>query len=345
MTKYEEAAYKRLLRLEKQYEKKIQKVLKRALDTMRGEMQTIYEKYAVNGVLTKAEMTRYNRYAAMEKEMLSALSPSVTSAINTIDKLTPEQYQAAFFNYSWAVDNMTGLRLNYGTINLPAVLENLDNEFKKISRERLRFLSKTRIRAALNDGLVMGKSYPKMARDIRNAINGTLSDALRIVRTEGQTAVNAGQADVYDRAIEQGVEGNVIWDATLDDKTRPDHAAKDGEVKAADGTYDALDGVRPRYPLDENLSAAQRINCRCNERFEIEGYSPQLRRTREQGLIPDQTYAQWALNFKPAVKTASKSIDELKKELEILKANRIALRKMTRDVKVETIRLNARNKG
>lgn len=302
MANPEETAYKRLLALEKKYEREIQKALLQALNTMRGEMQTIYEKYAKDGVLTKAEMTRYNRYAAMEKEMLSALSPSVTSNLNTIKRLTPEQYQAAFFQYSWAVDNMTGLRLNYGTINLPAVVENLDNEFKKIARERYRLFSKLKVRTALNDGLVMGKSYPKMARDLKKAIGSIYSDALRIVRTEGQTAVNAGRAAVYDKAIQDGVQGNVIWDATLDGDTRPEHGAKDGEVKGKDGYYTALDGVRPRYPGDENLTARGRINCRCRERFEVEGYSPQLRRIRGQGIQPYQTYDEWAKTNRPKVK-------------------------------------------
>jgi uncharacterized protein with gpF-like domain len=107
------------------------------------------------------------------------------------------------------------------------------------------------------------------------------------------TALNAGQAESYARAEKAGIEGAYIWDATLDGRTRPEHGAKDGEKRAEDGLFDPLDGVRPAYPGDGNLSAAMRINCRCRLRYEVEGYAPLLRRTREDGLVPYQTYPQW----------------------------------------------------
>jgi hypothetical protein len=42
-------------------------------------------------------------------------------------------------------------------------------------------------------------------------------------------------------------------------------------------------------------------NCRCGIRMDIEGYSPELRRSREQGIIPYQTYSDWESENGPTV--------------------------------------------
>ena len=293
LNELETTAYKRLLAREKAYERKTMKALVDALTIMRGEMARIYDKYAVDGVLTKAEMTRYNRYATMETQMLAALDPALKANIKTIELLRPEQYEAAFFNYAWAMDNGAGVRVAWGTINRAVVLENLANPWLDIAKERYKLEGKLQVRAALNNGLSLGKSYAAMSKDLKKAINRTAYETMRILRTEGQTAINAGQDDAYTKAQEKGIEGNVKWDATLDGKTRPDHGAMDGENRQSDGLFNGPGGERAPYPTWEGLSAGQRIQCRCRLSFEVEGYSPQLRRSRDEGIIPYQTYSEW----------------------------------------------------
>lgn len=280
---------------------KIAEVLRDSLNMMRGQMQRLYDKYAIDGKLTKAEMTKYNRYASMEKQMLADLSPAVKTALREINRLTPEEYQAAFFRASWQIDTVSGLRLNYGVIDINAVTASLVNEYTLIAKGQLSANSKFAIRRALSNGLAAGKSYTQMAKDLRKAVDSTFSQAIRIVRTEGQRAQNAGVTDSYTRAASQGVEGKRIWDATLDGDTRPSHGALDGVAESESGTWN-LAGYTVRYPLDEVLPAGESANCRCRQRFEIEGYSPQLRRTREQGLMPYQTYSEWVKNYGPPVK-------------------------------------------
>ena len=56
-------------RIEKTYEKEVAVIFKTALDEIRVEMSKIYERYAVNGVLTRAQMTQYNRLATLEQNV------------------------------------------------------------------------------------------------------------------------------------------------------------------------------------------------------------------------------------------------------------------------------------
>jgi len=292
---------------EAKYEKKVAIALRDALDKMRAEMQRIYDKYAVDGLLTKAEMTKYMRYASMEKQMLAALDPALQKTLITIKRLTPEQYEEAFFRYAWAMDNATGLRLSWGMLNLDSLrasfkVSDLANKEMAEALKNYTMSARRKIRQALLDGLAQGKSYQDMARNLKEALNKTYLDAMRIMRTEGQSAQNEAQYDVYLRAEEQGIQGGRVWSATLDERTRDMHAAMDGNTPDSDGLYRLPNGETAPYPSWDGLSAENRINCRCSERFEIEGYGPQLRRTRDQGVIPYQTYEEWIKEYGPTVR-------------------------------------------
>ena len=295
-TRYEIQAARRLAALLVSKERQIQAALASALGQMRADMGKIYETYAVDGVLTKAQMTQYNRLATMEQQILADLNPAITRNLATIDKLRPQQYQASFFNYAWTIDQETRIALKWGVLNEKAVAEALASEFYHISKIRYGQGARLAVRAAVNDGLIRGKSYQQMAKDLRGAVNTTYNKALVIARTEGGYAQSAGQMAAYDKAAAQGVEGQITWIATLDGKTRGDHAAMDGVPRQSDGLFHLPGGDRGRFPHDEMLSAGNRINCRCDTTFEIDGYAPELRRTREDGIIPNQTYAEWAMD-------------------------------------------------
>lgn len=286
------------------YEKQVSKSLYDALQTMRAEMTKIYEKYATNGILTKADMTRYNRYASMEKEMLAAIDPALKENLKTIRRLSPEMYNESFFREAWQIDNVSGLRLNWGTINKDLIMENLANEYDKIAYENYPSNAKQAIRKALTDGLPLGKSLNQMLKDLKKAMNITNFNGIRILRTEAMYAMNAAANDVYIHAMSKGVEGDVIWDATHDYKTRPDHGHADGQVRNIKTGMFTVGGEQTPYPAWEGLSAGNRINCRCHIRFQVTGYAPELMRTRDQGVIPYQTYDEWLKEYPIKVKVA-----------------------------------------
>ncbi len=290
---YQSRVFRDLLALEARYERQIAAVWRGVLDTIRVQMSKLYERYARKGVLTKAEMTRYNRLATAERQLLLAVDPGSRETLRVIDRLRPAQYQEAFFRHGWAIDQSAGIRVAWGALNKDVVLESLASEFYRISRDRYGVEARLLVRQALNDGLSRGKSYTSMVRDLKTALNTANFRALRILRTEGQEVVNAGTVDAYARAADKGVQGREIWDATLDGNTRPAHGSADGQAKSADGTF-TVDGEKTPYPGWEGMSAGNRINCRCRVRYEVEGFAPVLRRTRDRGLVPYQTYTEWA---------------------------------------------------
>ena len=294
LTTLEDRAYQASLAVIIAQEKAVSRILKDALDDIRIAMSKIYEKYAVGGVLSKAEMTRYNRLSTAEAQIQEILDPALRKTRAIMNRVPALAYEEAFFRYAWVMDNGAAIRMKWGIVNMDTVLANLANEMDKISIETYGADARILVRKAINKGLPVGKSYLEMAKDLKKALETTNYNALRIIRTEGTTAMNAGQDAAYARAEEQGVEGVYVWDATLDGATRPSHGAMDQKKRdEATGLFHGPGREEAHYPGDELLSAGERINCRCRLRFEIEGYSPLIRRTREDGLVPYQDYATW----------------------------------------------------
>lgn len=98
-----------------------------------------------------------------------------------------------------------------------------------------------------------------------------------ISRTETITALRQGRREGFKQAVEQGkVDAQAItrtWDATLDSRTREDHAAMDGEtIDGLDEAWVLPDGSRMMTPGDSSLgaNAGQIINCRCYENIRVD---------------------------------------------------------------------------
>jgi SPP1 gp7 family putative phage head morphogenesis protein len=306
INKLSDQAIRALLARERQYELRIASVLKKSLNDIRAELSKLYEKYSTDGVLTTADMSRYARYSSMESSLLSKLEPAIKASIAQIKRLTPEQYQAAFFRAAWALDNAASVRLSWGVINMDAIrkayaITDPNNKAMAEALKNYSMSSRRWIRQAINSGLASGKSYVQMAKDVKDAVNKIHSSAITIVRTEGGAAIAAGTADAYDRAQEQGVEGRVVWISTKDDRTREQHKDMDGQARDDEGLFHFPNRETAPYPKWEGLSAGNRCNCRCNIRFEIDGYAPQLIRTKGQGVLPYMDYRTWEKQFGPKV--------------------------------------------
>lgn len=277
---------------EKFYERKVAGIYRSALDDIRKEMSAIYERYAINGILSRADMTRYNRLATLEKNILQIMTPAVRASLKEIDRLRPAEYGEAFFRTAWAVDNATGVGLTWGPLNTKAITAELDSSpFYAAGKERTLITIPVEVTTAINNGLAMGQSYTEMMRDLKGLVNKKAFETMRILRTELHTAQELGTSAAYDEALEQGVKGKVVWVATLDGRTRDSHAAMDGVAKDDDGLFHGE--ITAEYPGDPALDASERINCRCTMIFELEGFEPTIRRSREDGIIPYQTYSEW----------------------------------------------------
>jgi hypothetical protein len=151
--------------------------------------------------------------------------------------------------------------------NLRAELADPDRMANYFTRQR----RDKRFDALVRRAMANGK--PVSQADI-DRIAGRYADRLlnlrgeNIARTETIKALNAGRQEGLDQLIDSGrLDADQIekaWDATGDARTRPTHAAADGQKIGNDGAFE-VGGYRMRYPGDTSLGApaGEVVSCRC----------------------------------------------------------------------------------
>jgi len=153
------------------------------------------------------------------------------------------------------------------------------------------------IQQAITQGFIQGKTLPKVSKDISTVMDNAGYKADRIARTEFTRTSGAGQ---YIQSIDTRDKGVLIkrkWLATLDNRTRHNHAALDGKTVEI-GEYFKIAGDQALYPGGFNL-AKNSINCRCRVIDVIEGAEPKLRTGRNPITEENETFSfknfdQWA---------------------------------------------------
>lgn len=130
--------------------------------------------------------------------------------------------------------------------------------------EDVTYLKKS-IRAELSRGIASGSTWNQMAVHIAKGMNSPFrkayNNAIRIARTEGHRIQNEAALDAQNEAKKKGANVVKQWDATLDDRTRPDHQAADGQIREIDDSFD-VGGEKMKAP-GVGGSAKNVCNCRC----------------------------------------------------------------------------------
>jgi len=270
---------------------------KTALDDIRVQLSKVYEKYAKAGSLTYAEMSKFNRLEKLQSQLSDILGPTLSKNGRLVENLRKVQYQESFYRHAWAIDQSAGVNLRWGLFNTEVVKAAVNapgwRDLKNIAIKTLKRDAFTKLDRTITQGLIRGDSYNKMARAIKeDVLERSASNAERIARTEAHRASVQGQLKTYEDAEKLGVEIQRIWDATLDNKTRPEHGELDGQAANEEGFFRTAVG-----PVEgPGLSGVPSfdINCRCAVRPQVKDYEPKVRRIRDEGVQPYITYSEWA---------------------------------------------------
>lgn len=160
---------------------------------------------------------------------------------------------------------------------------------------------KRQISACVTSSILQGKSIKGMADDLHTRIpTMNRTSAIRTARTAVTGAQNAGRMDSYVAAEKMGIKLKKSWLATLDGRTRHEHALLDGQTVDTDKPF-KVDGYKLMFPGDPSGPAHLTYNCRCTLIAAVDGVdtSDTKRRARdpetgESVLIENMTYAEWA---------------------------------------------------
>ncbi len=283
--------------LRKRQEKLEKELIKAYSEALKNVRMKLAELYAKHGELTYPEMLKYNRLRRLEEWIKAELRGLTRKTDKTLKKSLGDMYEEMYYRTAWAVEGVAGVNLGYGLLDPEAVKAAIENPISGLTlSERL---EKRRIdviyavRQEIIQGLILGESYYKMAQRMKRTLEGDAQKALLVAWTEGHRVQMAGRLAALEHASEAGVIMMKVWDATLDKRTRPAHRILDGtKVKMNENFQSPAGGYGPGPGQMGN--ARDDIRCRCVVRGEIEGFEPKVRRVRGEGIIPYQTYQEWA---------------------------------------------------
>lgn len=291
-------------------ERSIIKLYGTALYEIRSILKKLYDKYAVEGKLTNAQMSKYNRLKSVQDQVEEILKKQLKKVDSLTKTLTKEQYQEAFYRHAYAIDQAGGMALNWGLVPEEAVEAAMQSSFSKLSSSKALEASRQgtvdRIRQEIGLSIIRGDSYETLGQRIDSVLGVTVSGnkasysgkgasyrSMLVARTEGQRVLVEGHEAATAKARELGCDIETIWDATLDGRTRPAHAALDGRAKDdPDKGWQVPEIGWVSAPLHSGVASFD-INCRCRTRDQVKGYPPEERYVRGDGIKPYQTYDQW----------------------------------------------------
>jgi len=153
-----------------------------------------------------------------------------------------------------------------------------------------------KITSEITQGILTGESIPKIADRLQNVTDMNRNSAIRNARTAITGAENAGRIESYHYAESIGITLQKEWLATLDDRTRDEHRALDGQRVDVDEPFE-VDGEKIMFPGDPNAEGYLVFGCRCSLISAVEGVKdldPEYRRDNISGeLIDKMNYREW----------------------------------------------------
>jgi len=244
-----------------------------------------------------AEAKRYKRLDNLRAAIIVEYRKLTKYAIVGTRDNSATIYARGAYGTQWAYDQAIGVELKFPVLSVEAIRasvwnsdsgENFEKRFKKWeTKDVITWQDK------ITQGLVLGEPYAKVARAVRDAINSSYYQAIRIVRTEAHRNYSQGHLETYSHTEELGIQARKQWVATLDTRTRDTHGSLDAVFADKDGKFYTSHGSA----LGPGLFgiASEDIQCRCRLIEVIEGYEPELRRIRGEGIVAYQTFNDWAV--------------------------------------------------
>lgn len=154
---------------------------------------------------------------------------------------------------------LSPLKAKNGTI-INTLRGNHDDDLRKINK-------------AITQGLLQGKSYTTVSKDIRNVFNTTASNAVRIARTEGIRNMNSGAYENTRAAISAGIDTGREVVEVMDDRTRNQSASIDGQRQKGLDPFIYPGGLKVDI-IGNSGVAAYDINERGSSIDYVEGIEP-----------------------------------------------------------------------
>ena len=275
--------------------KELKNAYRDSLYDVKKELEKYYKQFSKKGVLTLADMQKYDRLRKMQRDLDAAILELSRTQSKEVQALLSEVYSEGYNRMGWIAEQATGINLRWYQLPKDYIKKAIQNPVSGLTLNEI--LEKNRqeilwsIRQEVTQGLIKGESYFKTADRLKTALENNYVKATRIVWTESHRCKEEAQLEAMQKMQEKGVEAKRMWVATLDSKTRDTHRALDGQIEDKDG-YFHIRGLKTKAPGMFGI-ASEDINCRCTTIFVFVGSEPRTRMIQGRGISDYITYSEW----------------------------------------------------
>ena len=262
MKKWERSILARQLSSERDIIRRLEKSYKEALDEIDMRILALKARPQSQSVIYQL---RYQE--ALRKQVQDVYSKMTVAWYKDIKTYLGECYEDAFFSTMYSLHQQgipiiipfdqeaaaEAASMDYGILG-DTLSERLYKNTYTVADRTIKHITV---------GIASNASYGSIAANIANAANISLSNALRITRTEAHRVTQTVQYETVRKARSRGADVVKQWDSTLDNRTRPSHAALDGQIRELDEPFKVpANGHEAEHPGAFGI-ASEDINCRC----------------------------------------------------------------------------------
>lgn len=266
MNKAEKEVAKKTLDDEKQMLADIKKVYEDARKETRKNIEALASRSDLQNAQSIVYQMKYQ--VAIDKQIGGILDKLNKNQYETVEAYLKDCYNNGFVGSMYALKSK-GIPLAV-PVNQKQVIKAMNNNSKlsvplytRLQEDIGRM--KKDIQQYVSRSVIQGKTWMEIADGVANGMNSPFNRAhnltVRIARTEGHKIQEQATWDALMEAKDAGADVVKQWDATLDDRTREEHAEVDGQIREIDEPFD-VGGEQIMMPGEG--SAENCINCRCH---------------------------------------------------------------------------------
>ncbi|MEV9639480.1 phage minor head protein [Mammaliicoccus sciuri] len=276
--------------LVKKAERAIAKRYANTLNEVRAELAKYYEQYEQGGVLTYAEMARYNRLNRFIEYLDELLKTNHSELKTVIYDILGESYKEGYYLTAWATETDTLSKLSYAAVKPETIIKMIENPISGLTLnhrlEKLRSEIVWKVQQEVTQGLVQGEAYGTMAKRLKESFEGDVAKSMRVVRTEAHRVTEQSKHDSAVHATKNGVIMMKEWGSSQDERVRSSHKHLDGKKLQMDENFRGKYGTGPAP--GQLGHPAEDINCRCVLFYSVEAIQrPDVKE------LEDMSFEEW----------------------------------------------------